>query len=340
MNQPEEMPALSTAAQADLLTLWARGDAPPQAPRVMVSEAPDAAGWLAGSGLVDGDSAVFVRQTRRSGPLPDGPGHWLPFSGGAAEPGDEFVLRNDFYLQTTEYASLRYLSIAGPTVVRLTEAEDAERLLDDVDHALASGELPGPLTHPLVELGDRCALRDGHGCSGARLHIDTAGVVRTSPVGEPIGRVGDAALRDGGCVLPEVAAVLAPRLGEVAAFAAALDAVRTINVRERDDWRVSGFGARLVEDGHPFAHRDDLLLLSTVAGRCVLYVTAQRRAFVIQRPAAELIEVMLTSDDDATAAGRLERHRGGELTPAMLAGVRGDFGGRGIDLSPRVAVAA
>src|SRR5690349_17367171 len=83
---------------------------------VVVSETGDVVDWLTDprAGILREDTLVLVRDARRSRPLPQRPGTWLRYSGALAEPGDEIQLGEEFWLQMTDYASLRYLSITGP----------------------------------------------------------------------------------------------------------------------------------------------------------------------------------------------------------------------------------
>ncbi|MDQ6781926.1 MAG: hypothetical protein M3063_00445, partial [Actinomycetota bacterium] len=189
----------------------------------IVCEDHTAAAWLSDplTGLVSEDTVVLFRQGRRGGDLPAGPGRWLPIAGAITEPGDEMEISREFWLQTADYVSLRYLGVAGPTVVRLAASDDAEAYLHDVERTSESGVFPEMLLHPVVELGDRCALSGGTPCTASglpsRLHVDVDGNVRTSPGGRVLGTVGvtaaslaAAALGDGDvCVPAEVAALLA-----------------------------------------------------------------------------------------------------------------------------------
>ena len=252
----------------------------------------------------------------------------------------------DFYVQTADYASVRYLSVVGPTVVRLTNDDDARDLLKDVAAAERTGEFPEALLHSLVELGDRCAVVGGAGCGAAhlnRLYVGRDERVRTSPFGRELGQVGDpgACLRGAArahgcpCVEGEVAERVAEGgAGRMRAFVAALDAVRTLSVREQAAWRVSGYGFRLLDGGGDAAAapRSDLLVLTDGTGY-VLYHAAARRAFRIGREGAEATEAILASPDADGAAAALRA--GGR--PAIGAGeverLRSEFARLGIELA-------
>ena len=317
---------------ADRLARWARGDA--ASPDVsdgvleLVVEAPEAIDWLAdpATGLVGPSSVVFAGASR----LPDGPGQWVQITGGAGFAGDELGLDRDLYVQTVDYASVRYLSVVGPTVVRITNDDDALDLAADVEHAQRTGEFPEALLHPFVELGDRCAL--GSACRAAeltRLYVGSDELVRTTPFGRVLGRAGDAAagLRAAareGCPCCETP------VDGVPAFLAALDAVRILSVREQTAWRVSGYGFALL-DGSA-ARRQDLLVL-TDGSSYVLYDAGARRAFRVGREAAEATEAILASPDAEHAADALRAGGRPAIQAREVEGLRAEFARRGVELA-------
>lgn len=80
-----------------------------------------------------------------------------------------------------------------PTLLRLDEPEDLERLLSHADEAATTGELAPGLLHPLSLLTDVCAV-GGIRCAGPRLPrlvVGADGLVRTSRCGPAIGAIGD-----------------------------------------------------------------------------------------------------------------------------------------------------
>jgi hypothetical protein len=352
---------------ADRLSAWARGSQSHtdtdtdtvnrgDGVAIVVCEDPTSAAWLRdpGTGLLTEDSVVFLRSGRRGQALPSGPGHWLPFAGGTTEPGDEMEISREFWVQTADYVSLRYLGVAGPTVVRLLADADAEAYLEDVVQANATGVYPETLLHPVVELGDRCALSATTACTasglGSRLHIDVDGNVRTSPAGRVLGTSGAtaaeltvaaAACDTDVCVSPEVGAVLAgaEALG-LHRYLAALDALRTMTLRIEAPWRVCGPGFSLLDDAdgaddggadEATASRDDFFVL--VAPReQVLFDTRAHRAFRVDRAVAQVLEAVLRSPDEQGAVRRLERSRSYANPRVAIRTVGETFEARGVQL--------
>jgi hypothetical protein len=355
------MPALDPNQQrylADRLTAWARGDAAPDPAgtvAVVLCETDDATDWLRHTGLIGPDSVVLVRGGRRSGPLPTGPGTWLRYRGTLDEPGDEIEIEGAFWVQTTDFASLRYLSVSGPTVVRLTGAEDVAALGAEVAQAVATGTVCEPVLHPGVEVGDRCALAGAVPCTGhglpARLYVGADGTVRSAPRGLGFGRVGDpaAGLADAArqlardadvCLEPAVAGALhrADRAA-LAGYLAAVDALRILSARIRVPWRVSGLGFRYAAEAMgdaPVPPRGDLLLLAAPDEQ-VLFDTRVRRAFKINPGMAEVLDVLLHTPDEGLAFRRLAacRHVPGDPVLAA-ANVRAELARRGVALPTAV----
>src|SRR5262245_61375126 len=56
--------------------------------------------------------------------LPYGGRQTVPYGGSLTDPGADFSLGEDFYLQTQDYASSAYMSVLGPTVIRVFGLED------------------------------------------------------------------------------------------------------------------------------------------------------------------------------------------------------------------------
>jgi hypothetical protein len=166
---------------------------------VIISEAAGAADWLGDprTGLLREDTLVLTRESRAGRAVPRTRGTWLGYRGALTEPGDEIAI-GDLWLQVTDYASLRYLTVTGATLVRLHSTEDVAAYLADVRQARTTGTVPDVLLHPALELADRCALAAGAPCTaaglGGRLFVAADETVRTMPggvvVGESVTRTG------------------------------------------------------------------------------------------------------------------------------------------------------
>lgn len=325
-------------AAAGALTSWCRGDiaeTESDSASVIVVARPDDVDWLLtkGRALVGPSTAVIVTRLGAGPALPEA---WIAGAGTVSEVGGELRLGDDFFLQSVDYASLRYMTVIGPTVVRLTGPDDVADLFADIALAHTTGSLPPVLCNPLIEFGDHCAF--GFPCSGrhlVRLHLDQTGEIRTSPFGVPLGSVTDDVqtlrerarlLETDPCVPADVAAELAVReLAPARLFLAALEALRTLALSAEEDWRttpewrVSGIGFQLAEDGGPMPEGSGLLVL--VSGEHhVLFETATRRTFRTTRFVALVVELLLSERDERAAAARLSGVVGSE--PEAVAAVQ------------------
>jgi len=349
---------------AGRLGRWARNsghDFPDQTGRmsVVIAETDEVAGWLSDPRIdvLRPDTYVFVRESRRGRTLPRTPGTWVRYRGALSEPGDEIQVGDDFWLQVTDYSSLRYLSISGPTVVRMYTPEDVHAYLADVRQARATGRLPEFLLHPIVELADRCLISGGTPCTtnglGGRLYVAADRTVRTMPGGRIIGEIGDSrmvlagsayALTTNGDVCAEADVTSALRAfdrAELAGFLAAVDAMRVMLLRTRSLWNVSGLGFRICDralQGETYPPRTDLLLLASAEDR-VLYDARVNRGFKISPGMAEVLDVLLHTTGPDVALDRLSRCPNVPGDPGVAAAdVCAELTRRGVDL-PDLALA-
>ena len=277
------------------------------------------------------------------------------YGGSLAQPGSELALGDEFFLQTQDYASSAYLSVLGPTIVRISDAEDLETFLADADRARDHGVFPDFLTAPAVRPADVPALGaavEGDG-PRMRLHVGQDGAVSTSPGGLPLGRAGDslAQLEDawrranrasavpcGVClarVVPEqVRAELVGGRPSLARYLAVLDVLRTLTVNEIGGLRISGFGGRLgdLPDGADGADLGDPTLPVLAWNDDRAFVVDRGRVFGVDATAARVAECLLALGS-VEAAGRL-------LPGAQVARVAEFFAAHGVALVPgRTAVA-
>ena len=177
---------------------------------------------------------------------PGAPGTWIGYRGDLDEPGDEIQVGPDLWVQTIDYAATRYLSVAGPTVLRFPDADDAGAFAKDVTTVRGRGQFNPALLHPAVEIGDRCLLTDSP-CTRlgqlTRLYVDSEGVVRTAPRGLPLGSAGDpldklaavgyryAAAGLDPCASEEISAVLGSvPLADRLIYLNSVDAIRTMQM--------------------------------------------------------------------------------------------------------------
>ncbi|MFI5758058.1 daptide biosynthesis RiPP recognition protein [Streptomyces sp. NPDC051569] len=277
------------------------------------------------------------------------------YDGFLAEPGADFSIGDDFYLQTQDYASSAFMSVLGPTLIRITDRDDFALFLADADRAVAEGVFPDFAVAPSVCVADAPALGAGRGIDGAglRLHVDADGTVSTSPSGSPLGTVGtpfaelagaweriNAAgdLPCGVCLgaaVPEserVTALLArPYTGR---YLTAVDALRTMTVNDVAGVRVSGFGDRITPGltAAPVAgaYAADLLdpALPVVLWndeRAYVFEPTAGRVFTVDRVSARAVESLLVTGSASAAAGY--------VPAAAVAKVERFFAGRGVSLA-------
>ena len=326
---------------------------------IVVLENADALPDVLAAGLVDADSTVFVGGTDDQGPLSREPGRprVVGYQGSAAEPGEELSIGDDFFLQIQDYATSEYMSLLGPTLIRICGPQDFAAFLADADRARDTGSFAEFATNPAVQFADQSAygatLLDGEDGDGPelRLWVDGAGQVSTSPNGSVIGSIEDGfdAIHrrwqdiNAGSGSP-CAVSLGSSIGEderAAALAArpwlpdylnALDAMKDLHARGRREIRVSGFGGRRstaladapASGGAAEPARPVLLWNEDGA-----YLVDRRigRTFGIDEATADAVEAVLVlgSVDTATAV----------VDPARLHSVTSSFAAAGVLLATR-----
>ncbi|MFF9980368.1 daptide biosynthesis RiPP recognition protein [Streptomyces erythrochromogenes] len=283
----------------------------------------------------------------------------VPYEGSLAEPGDEMSVGDSFFLQTQDYATSEYMSVIGPTLIRITEEADFDAYLADADRARNQGAFAAFTTDPAVRIGDLSALGAGPVGDGpfTRLYVRSTAEVSLSPVALPLGTVADggAALAAEwtrlnsasaqpcavslGLAVPDRsrtgALTARPWLGR---YLAALDAVRELRSRGIADLKVSGFGGRLVpglaELGENAAdrHDADTPLLLWTEEKAVVHHAGTGRFFALDHAAAELAETLLVHGSVEAAAAHADR--------AALTQVETFFSNAGVRLSAPAPPAA
>ncbi|MET9610531.1 daptide biosynthesis RiPP recognition protein [Streptomyces sp. NPDC006512] len=301
---------------------------------------------LTASGLVGPGTLVFAPGSADG----DEAAQVVGYEGSLAEPGADFALGEDFYLQTQDYASSAYMSVLGPTLVRVFGTEDFAAFCADADRAFAQGVFPEFLITPSVVIADLAALgaagqEDG---PGLRLYVGPDGSVSTSPGGTPLGTVGETpevlATRfehvnaasevpcavSLGAVVPEEARTAALQVRPfLARYLAAVRALRTLTAQDIGGLKVSGFGARLTPGLSAAGHESDLLdagLPLVLFTPDQAYAVHSGRVFTIGHTTARALEALLAAQDAAEDFA----------APAVLDRVRTFFADRGIRLDARI----
>ncbi|GAA3488732.1 daptide biosynthesis RiPP recognition protein [Streptomyces cremeus] len=270
------------------------------------------------------------------------------YEGSLTEPGDELSNGQDFFLQTHSYASSPYMTVFGPTVVRLTDRPDFEAYLADADRALTDGVFPDFLLTSSVVLADAGALGGSHHPAdgpSVRLYADPDGYVSTTPTGAVLGTVDDsldtltrrfaelgpdeAAL---GAVVPQDIRDQALRSRPfLPRYLKAITAMRILMAHGRTGLKVSGFGARLTPElAGAAADLDDAALPLVVHGDSGTYMVISGRLFAVRRETARALECLLAAPERVTA-----------LVPAAELDVLDELlAQHGVRLNPLQAVAA
>lgn len=289
---------------------------------------------LLGSDLVGPNSTVFVPGLLEDGGTPEGP-FLAGYEGSLSEPGAECSLGSDFYLQIQNYGISAYMSVVGPTLIRVADDMDLDAYVADADEARRTGVFPDFLTNPVIQLADLPALGAGPAGDGPRrrLHAGQDGTLSTAPGGAPLGVLGEDTLDElEARWLPGAAtAAAAPVAGRpwLGRYLAAVGAVRDLRARGAADVRVSGFGGRLgaaaraADAEGPVADGTDatLPLLLWSGENAYVHDPASGRTFGLDPVAAGLAEALLVSGSTAAAAAHADRD-GLERVAAYFADAR------------------
>ncbi|MFE0022986.1 daptide biosynthesis RiPP recognition protein [Amycolatopsis sp. NPDC059021] len=294
---------------SDALIRWISGNQPAADHRVWFLESAAHAGTILDDFAAPGD-VVFAP----SGADPRAVG----YDGSLAEPGDEIVIADEIFVHTQDYLSIAYQAVAGPTVVRVTGPHDFEVFGEDAELARREGVFAEQLVHPSVVLADQCALGLPRPTERLdRVHVTESGEFRAGPSGPVIGSI-DAPPRTWDSLDSQgkkaLSAVLDATLTSeahaarpwLARYLTALDALRSLRRGDTRSYRVSGFGARLV-DSLPLDRPEDSTapLLLWAEDRTLLYQPGDGRWFEVGQDAARLVELLSVSGDDVAAAARL-----------------------------------
>ena len=285
------------------------------------------------TGLVAPETRVFVPGAYDS---PDGP-IVLGYDGSLSDPGGDVQIGTQFFLQTQDYGTSEYLSLIGATLVKVVDERDYEAFLVDADAALRNGGFSDFATHPMVRLCDAASLGAPIGTDGPRLRLYVAAdrTISTSTTGTVLGEIGDdlAALdaqwnKINGesthpcavalsTVVPEDVRVAGlterPWIARYHGAIAAIRSLRSRNLTDGRDVRVSGFGGRLVSEladvvePWDMAQEEAPLLLWTPSA-AYLYSAESERIFQVPAGAsADVDRLLVHGSAEAAQSGDLDR---------------------------------
>lgn len=321
-------------------------------------------------GLADGRHLPEVVASGLVGPgtvvlVPAGSGHGgtegvVEYDGSLADPGADLSIDDDFFLQTQDYVSAAFMSVLGPTLLRITDGEDLRAYCADLDRALNEGRFPDVVVAPAVRIADVPALGGDHGADGPelRLHVDHTGKISTSPSGRGLGEVGqsltvlaeahrafDAAAPAGDAVCLGGVVEDGDRVAELSArpfagrYLAVLEALQVMTANEVERVRVSGFAHRLtpglpVAADTPDLLRPDAPVVMWNDETCFVAAADAEGGtgytiFGVDRLCAQAVECLMVAGDAAV-----------EYLPAgIITQVRGWFADHGVSLGADLPVA-
>jgi len=307
-------------------------EGPRSHPAVVTVEVGVHATELARNGVVGEDSLVFAPQDD-----PPGIPGVVTYRGSVWNEGDELNLGGSFYLQAQKYAICEYMSVVGPTVIRVKDEEDFAIFLRDADIARESGAFPIYLANPLVFLADIPALGEPWKASGPdqRIHVRGNGEVSVSAFGKCLGTT-DTPLstlkarweHENGVSQAPCAVALGEAVGEgvrsegvrdrpwLGRYLAALNTIRQGLARGMAGLRVSGFGGYLAPgEGDLTDPANVIPVVSWNEDKALLFDPRSNRAFGMGTEAAALVELLLRfgSPERASESAPLEALRQAEL---------------------------
>ncbi|MEU2718807.1 daptide biosynthesis RiPP recognition protein [Streptomyces sp. NPDC007205] len=336
-------------------TLTTPDGSPPM--RTILAESADLLPAILDSDLCNESTAIFCP----SSDTPTGIGETIvaPCTGSLGAPGDEMVVGDVFVVKVQEYILTPYLEIDGPTFARITSEKDFYAFLDHADQAKQHGVFPPALLHPMMRLGDLCALGGAHTCGGPgqRLFVRASGEASTTPQGMPLGFVTDglasltsawSAIRrppGSGCPGCLTGAVRTPTLRIahqqrpwLSRYLCTLDALRTAATEGLTNLKVSGFPHRMTAAADQYTQAVDLTLVGAELP-VLLFNTAialihdphSNQQFQVGTGTARLLELlMIYGDEDAAIAAAthhlgLAPHAAREALAQVMSGLS-DFG--------------
>lgn len=281
---------------------------------VVVAESADALDRAATHGVVDESTRLFVRDDLAHATSSTIASAATTFQGRFDAVGTEVRMGDTFRLQVQSYAVSEFLSIVGPTLIRITDADDLATLVADAESCVVDGVFPDFLTNPAVQLADIPAISgDGLDQSGPanRLWLGED-AVSTSPWGAPLDgpRLADlhrhwselnahAPHRDAVALAKAVPTAegdaILERPDELRRFLTAVSAVRALRARGMQHVCVSGYGMRVNDALAPHAHGSPRAVTIAVSDDAHFLVdTDTGRAFGVSPAFASAADALLT----------------------------------------------
>lgn len=277
--------------------------------------------------------------------------------------GDEMTLDGRDTFELRDYITAPFISIVGPTVIRLGSAKGVAAFLSDADTARDTGVFVDQLLSSAVMLSSRASFvgRDPAGDSLSRVHVTAGGEYRDGPDGMLLGRIGDeradiearamtAAGRGRAFARIVDRRVLEADLDDrpwLARYVAALDLLRHWDgVPTRPV--ISGFGGHLVralDERRAFpgiVSADAPYLLTGDGEEYILVDRASGGRFRLGVDAARAAECLIATGAEAAATVLLAAELGRQTRDVAetVRTIRAMFAAEGLDLAAASGVAA
>lgn len=245
------------------------------------------------------------------------PGHPLVLRAGGrlSEPGDVLRFGDGYELELQDYLAVAFLPVSRPTVVRFTTEESWTTFLADADEYRASGYLLPQIHHQGVRIADTAVIG---GCPHdaappQRLSVSNDGTVRLGPDGIVVGALAgetDSSAAPDLSITVSGSAYLrgsSTHLADRPWLSRYLDAIDLASTAVGAPWRVSGFGATLLEHLTPDESRRSRLSLAWRTDEFRLIDASTGRRFDLREHTALAVEALLETGSAEAAAEVLSR---------------------------------
>lgn len=290
---------------------------------MVVAESGDSLARALLDGTVDDSTRLFVRADVAAHPAAAERRSSVVYHGRFDTIGTEVRVGESLRLQVQSYAVSEFLTIVGPTLVRIVDADDLATLVADAEACAADGAFPDFLTNPAVQVADIPALSgDGRAQSGPtnRLWLGEDGAVSISPWGTPLntsegmsglqkswsGCNADSRLRDAVALAKAFSVDDADRIIDdpslLQRFLRAVSAVRTLRARGMHHVRVSGFGLRINDTVALPPARSATVVVAVNGDEHFIVDTASGRTFGVTAAVASAADALLATASPEEAA--------------------------------------
>ncbi len=139
-----------TGEKSALMAWFAGRRSPgPERGRVVVVEDGAHLDPLRGSGVIDARTTVFAPSAPAGADA-----RFVGYDGHVRFSGDELAVGDDFVVQVQGYAISQFLTVLGPTAIRVDDDDDLDAFLADADTARSTGTFAEFMVNPAVVIAD------------------------------------------------------------------------------------------------------------------------------------------------------------------------------------------